>query len=183
VEWRELTETEVNILAGIPPDDAVERKVAETLEKLQAHTSTKLRAPEIKYDLRGHVAGYAIGGHTIRINVELLYTDHYDDMINSTVPHEVCHIAAAQMYPYMRVGHGREWKELMWLIGLPATRCHNYETVAARKRQRMPRPYVYECDCRQHALTAIRHKRVLAGYRYHCTYCRGELEFIGEEET
>lgn len=171
-----ITDTTVRQLLRLPPDDAVERKVTETIEALQEHfPDTKLIVPEIVYDLKGHTAGMA-NKTKIRINVDLLYTEHYDDMIQSTVPHEVCHVVQRQLYPTSKA-HGYEWTRLMLLLGLSPSRCHSYNTTPARQRSPMKRPYVYTCACDTHAMTQIVHRRIQSGREYVCRNCRQELVF------
>lgn len=174
--YENIKDPHIRHLLRLPPDDAVERKVAETVETLQKHfPDTKLIVPEIVYDLKGHTAGMA-NKSKIRINVDLLYTEHYDDMIQSTVPHEVCHVVQRQLYPASK-SHGYEWTRLMLLLGLPPERCHSYDTTPARKRTPMKRPYVYTCECRTHAMTQIVHRRIKSGKDYVCRDCRQPLIF------
>ena len=47
-----------------------------------------------------------------------------------TAVHEAAHVAADYFNPHIRVVHGYQWKQLMWVMGLEATRCHTYDTVA-----------------------------------------------------
>ena len=77
-----------------------------------------------------------------------------------TAVHEAAHIAA----PYLSVrksdgtvcmsrrvpnfGHGIGWKQLMWKMGLEATRCHSVDTFALGigKRRQTVR-FTYQCGC------------------------------------
>lgn len=167
---------EIRRALQLPPDDAVERKVLACMNILREHYPS-LKDPEIRYDLKGHTAGMANASY-IRINVDLLYTEHKDDMLNQTIPHEIAHVAQRQLFPCSKP-HGREWAHFCYLLGIPAERCHNYETTAARKRSKMPRPFVYVCSCRKHYLTKILHKRILQGRYYKCRDCGQTLAFIG----
>lgn len=192
---------------GVPPDDAIESTVAQTIEKLNAlkdsnnwpmflpRPTTPLSVPEITYDLKGTTAGQAqytykkSTGETtsakIRINNDLLYTKHYDEMLNRTVPHEVVHIAVRWWFWQLRPDpHGFEWKTLMIVLGLDPTRCHSYDEITkARKRTPLPRPYIYTCanNCREYRLTQIIHRRIKAGQTRYCRDCHCPVTHIRTE--
>ena len=57
----------------------------------------------------------------------------------------------------------------MQLFGADSSRCHDYDTSHAGTRH-LTR-YAYRCGCREHALTSIRHNRILAGQVYYCRAC------------
>ena len=161
-------------IAGEPSreiEDAVNESIDSTIHKLQGlFPQQTIQAPEVLYDLQGHTAGWAIGGHTIRLNLDLLFNqDHFQNMIDQTVPHEVCHIVDVQMHGSS--SHGYRWKYLMYHIGLEPDRCHSYKTVAARKRKKMPRDQIYYCACGEHGVTIILHRKMQAGKRYRCNTC------------
>lgn len=89
--------------------------------------------PKITYDLKGAVAGRAYGGSRIELNIDLLNSKHYDDILERTLPHEIAHIVTYQIWikqgGYTRAckPHGRQWQYIMNCLGLAANRCHNYE--------------------------------------------------------
>jgi len=174
----ELNPEDIAVLLGEAPKslrDRVEAKVKESLDIL-ASKGYPARAPKVKYDLKGRTAGQAVGGHTIRVNLQILSNPkHTEDMLNSTIPHEVAHIVVMQTWPSAS-GHGSEWRRMMFYLGLEAERCHNYETVAARKRDK---PYTYYCMCdTPHKVSITLHRRIMQGRRYRCrkcgSYLRGE---------
>jgi len=129
----------------------------------------KLPVPIVRYDLRGKtMAGYA-EGTVIKLNKDMLNDPRYvDDMINDTVPHEYAHIVVAANWITAK-SHGREWVWIMRLLGLPATRCHNYKVQAART---VKREFRYYCLCEEpHMITAILVKRMSQGRTYTCVKC------------
>lgn len=150
---------------------AVREKIAECLEHYPAVPS-----PDVLYDLKGHTAGQAISSRNqIRLNLALLKDSRYsDDMLNDTVPHEVAHIVVRFHFPLAR-SHGWEWQTVMNKFGVPATRCHNYETEAARTRKATSRPYPYHCQCQTHWMTKLIHGRIQKGREYSCRDCKGIL--------
>jgi SprT protein len=128
--------------------------------------------PRIAFDLRGQAAGQfrvdRNGEAAIRYNLALLVR-HAADFIVQTVPHEVAHYLV-----YLRFGrhvrpHGPEWQQLMRVLGADPRRCHDFD-VDGLKARRLRR-HAYHCRCGEHALTSIRHHRVLRGARYVCRMC------------
>lgn len=157
----------------------VEAKVAKAMHLLQAFLPEhSLRRPTVTYDLRGHHAGYArSSNNNIRLNLDLLLNETTrDEILNETIPHEVAHIVQRQIWPNSK-SHGKEWKRLMWYLGLEPTRCHTMQTKAARKRTPQAR-YAYYCSCpnRTHFISQTRHNRIQRGTQtYKCKYCRKEI--------
>jgi SprT protein len=145
--------------------------VQECLDKVQdRNAEVKLAFPEIVYDLKGRTAGRA-NGEKIRLNADLLNGKYREDMLNQTVPHEVAHSIQFQLFPRSQP-HGREWRVIMYILGKPATRCHNYDTKPARVTKR---PYEYRCNCQTHHLTEYKHIKIQSGAKYICKRCKGEL--------
>ena len=173
MEFKPLNEDELAIMIGDVPQpikDRVEVILTETLERLKEHYPMITR-PVVVYDLRGRTAGWAIGSKTIRLNSDLLLTET-EDMLRQTLPHEVAHIVQHQIYPRSKA-HGYEWRRIMHYLGLPADRCHQYETVAVRKRAR---PYAYYCSCSEpHMVTETLHRRMQTGKVYQCRRCGQRL--------
>lgn len=134
------------------------------------------KVPRVTFDLRGVVAGRA-NGELIRLNPDLLH-DHYEEMINQVIPHEVAHVIEYQKYGYG--GHKENWVRIMHMLGVPANRTHN---MPAKKARVHPRPYQYRCDCRVHKVTKLIHRRIQNGQWRTCTRCRGIINkdtFLGE---
>jgi len=161
-------------VATIEIDTRVKNVILLTASKIEYIYGRSMDLPQVKYDLRGRTAGYAVGGHTIRLNLEILNDPRYiEDMINQTIPHEVTHIACKQFWPNERVAHGWKWQSMMVRIGLTPDRCHQYET----KKARQTKKYRYTCGCsRPLMLGATRHNRMQNGKsRYICTICGERL--------
>lgn len=141
----------------------------------------------IDFSLRGRCAGQACVEHNgrtkLRINLQLL-ADNLDDFLRQTVPHEVAHLV---VYWQARKGrtklppHGTEWRVVMQnCFGLEPKRCHNYQTTPARV---VPRPFLYNCSCRQHHLTSIMHNRISRQSHALCRSCKTPLKFIAVNKT
>ena len=137
----------------------------------------------VTFDLTGRAAGmYRVRGklRTIRYN-PYLFARYFDENLAVTIPHEVAHYVVDMIYGANKTRpHGHEWKQVMAIFGADDSvrGCYDLEGVPMRRYQR----FDYACACRQHALTKIRHKRVLRGARYHCRSCRQELVPVNGQE-
>jgi SprT protein len=193
IQRNALTQEQILQAIGEPPSgikDEIESIVNEALSLLEDIYDITVKRPEIVYDLKGTTAGRARGyrdengnkQYAIRVNNDLLYGTHKDEMLQQTIPHEAAHIFVYQAWPGSK-GHGREWQAVMHQLGLEPTRCHQYETTKARNRERMPRPYIYVCACDgvEHKMTQITHNRMLDGTKYTCRRCGETLEFVWDE--
>jgi len=127
--------------------------------------------PQVKYDLKGHTAGQAFLHHNkIRLNLHLLekYQDKY---IQRTVVHEMGHLIASRVFKAR--GHGHVWKRVMRALGGPTSRCHSYETKAARKTTK------HECHCDRcgysYQLGTVRVNRIKRGSKYTHPGCGGKV--------
>lgn len=147
----------------------------------QAETFFKQRfaRPEISFKLRGQKAGVAhLTENKLRFNLQL-YRANQEDFLRQTVPHEVAHMVAHQLFGPRIQPHGEEWQLIMrGIYGLPPDRCHTYEI----KRRRSTR-YLYRCHCgegNEFPFSSQRHNLVAQGRRYYCRRCRATLIFTGE---
>jgi predicted SprT family Zn-dependent metalloprotease len=183
---RERLKAKLAARASASPLGRCEAKLRELREQT-AELWPDLEMPTfpITYNLRGHTAGMLRlrNGRVrdLRINGELLQTKAYtDDMVENTLGHEWAH--AIQYVKYFaepwrgsiyRRAHGEGWKQIMRRLGLKPTRCHNYQTISAR-RQRSVDYSCQGCD-KVYQFTTRRHNKVLRGYSYLCGECRGKL--------
>lgn len=138
---------------------------------------------DIRFDLRGRNAGmYQRNGRLrcIRFN-PWIFARYFDAQLAETVPHEIAHYVTDEVYGMRNIRpHGAEWKSLMQYFGVSPRRTFDCDLSGIPQRQY--RRYAYRCDCREHALTAIRHNRVLRGtMRYFCRQCGGCLVPMEQE--
>lgn len=163
-----------------PIKELAERALTQTHELMaQAAAFYAIETPptQVRFDLRGQAAGQARcptkGPALIRYNSVLL-TENAQRFLARTVPHEVAHVIAYRVHGPRIRPHGAEWRRVMDLFGADSSRCHDYDV--SRSRVRRLNRYVYHCDCREYALTSIRHKRVLLGQTYYCRSCKKSLK-------
>jgi SprT protein len=155
------------------------RVVAHTLTLLQAaaqRLGVKTPDPQIRFDLRGRVAGQvrfgSRGPWVIRYNPVLMQANA-EDFLSTTVPHEVAHLVAYAKYGLRIRPHGPEWRSVMHFYGVVPERCHRYDLSDVSGRAL--RQFDYHCSCRDHRLSSIRHHRVQAGRAYICRRCATPL--------
>ena len=137
---------------------------------------------EVLYDINSaRLGGQAITAHgnkhTIRLNPVFLnaYTDHY---IEHTVAHEWAHIACNVVHG--RCGHGPEWKQMMWSIGVPPERCHNYVVPKGMNVGKQRQKYQIVCDCCGEELEcgAKVFAKIQRGVRYTHRRCGGVIKVV-----
>jgi len=166
----------------VEPIGAPEREhvIAETLRCISRANElldTNFDPIPVCFDLKGRSAGMyrvASGAREIRYN-PYLFAKYYNENVTTTVPHEVAHYLTDAVYGYRNVRpHGREWRNVMRLLGAnDAVRCNFDLDGIPVRRYRMIR---YVCRCQSHELTSVRHNRVKhKGARYFCRACRTEL--------
>lgn len=155
-----------------------EDKVIAVYSKAQEIWGSIFDLPKVVYDRIGMTAGRAYPSENlIKLNPDY-YLKNAEDMIETTVPHEIAHLIARMIDPINGGGHGRVWKVTMMHLGLKPERCHNYDTAPARLRSATK--YIYACEkCgTEMELGSCRHKRIQAeGKRYFHKSDRGLLVY------
>jgi len=135
--------------------------------------------PTVAFDLRGKTAGQAfLNQNMIRYNAVLL-TENQAEFDAQTIPHEVAHLIAHQLYGAKISGHGPEWQKVMRDFGVQPRRCHSYDVTNSA----VGGVHQYTCRCNKtFALTAKRHKKAQRGGLI-CRKCRSTLRPIGAATT
>ena len=153
----------------------VHRVIGECRAKLLALNIGMQLVPEVvivKFNVRGVVAGWAYHDH-IRLN-PVLFKKNRDDFLKQTVPHEYIHYVLANKYPKLKIHHGPMWEQYMNYIGLPANRCHNYDTTEVKQKKNLEY-YHINCACKTHTISSILYNRISQGKRYSCKNCKSIL--------
>lgn len=129
----------------------------------------------VLFDLTGRSAGmFRVKGKqkSIRYN-PYIFAKYYQDNLYNTVPHEVAHYIAYQLYAHRVAPHGPQWQQIMHDFNRsPKVYCEYDITGIPQKRYQ----YIdYHCHCGTQKLTKIRHNRILKGSRYFCKKCHQPL--------
>lgn len=122
----------------------VEAKMRECYKIAEKHYKKKYEFPEVRYDIRSWTGGLAYRDRNlIRFNLILL-VENEADFIATTVPHEVAHkiVRATFKVPEGRkriMPHGKEWKEVMGVLGVQPAVKHHYDCSSIEKSKRLPK--------------------------------------------
>ena len=160
---------------------SVQQRVIELYTQAEQFFCQSLTRPYIRLDLTGSTAGQAWPQkHLLRFNPILLQENRVD-FLSQTVAHEVAHLLAYDLYGSQIRPHGRQWQLIMTdVFGLPAHRCHQYDTSRSTRRE-----WLYQCQCHGNVipLSTIRHNRVQRGTVYLCRRCKAPLTFHGTAQA
>ncbi len=157
---------------------AVQQSVRNYIEKASVRYNKQFPIPVVRFDLRGRTGGQAlIRENVVRVNSVLL-AENFERYVKQTIGHEVAHLIAHAQFG-AGVGrrikpHGYEWQSVMHVFGLPADRCHQYDTSNARIRQ--TRKYAYSCNCKVHEVGPTVSRKIAMGHKYSCNSCKGVLK-------
>lgn len=161
---------------------AAYQRVRECLAIAEQYYKCVFSISAIRFDLKGRVAGqfrvYPDGSQpTIRIN-RILLEANLKEVVGQTIPHEVAHLVAFQLYGKGE-GHGPRWQAIMTdCFGLAPDRCHRMDTT-----QSSPRPHQYRCRCRTFQLSKRMHSSISSGRFRICNSCKGRLDFVRMEQV
>ena len=131
----------------------VEKKMRDCFTKAEKHYGIKFDFPEVRYNIKSWTGGLAYRNQNlVRFNLILL-VENEEHYLKSTVSHETAHMIVNALF---RAGvfklapgkkkwmpHGKEWKEVMALLKVPAEVTHKYdvssiEKIARKKRAGAP---------------------------------------------
>ncbi|WP_028696930.1 SprT family zinc-dependent metalloprotease [Pseudomonas cremoricolorata] len=158
--------------------ELLRQRVEACYAQAEAFFKRPFTRPEVSFKLRGQKAGVAhLYDNLLRFNLQL-YQANREDFLRQTVPHEVAHLVAHQLFGAGIQAHGEEWQLIMrGVYELPPLRCHSY----AVQRREVTR-YIYRCPCpdSDFPFTAQRHTLVRQGRRYLCKRCRQVLKYSGQ---
>jgi SprT protein len=161
--------------------ETLHARVEACYQQAEAFFKRKFARPTVSFRLRGQKAGVAhLTENLLRFNAQL-YQENREDFLRQTVPHEVAHLVAHQLFGLRIQPHGEEWQLIMrGVYELPPSRCHTY----AVKRRQVSR-FIYRCTCAdgEFPFSAQRHALVGKGRRYLCRRCKATLTFSGEQRS
>lgn len=167
-------------LLPIQPINNAQRAEVINITALCIDRASQLYATEfpllpVIFDLRGKCAGMYRRDNTgrqIRYN-PWLFAKYYQHSLEQTVPHEVAHYITDCLWGIKSIKpHGKEWKSVITALGGDpvATGSYSLEGIPVRQYQR----FAYQCGCKTHQLTTIRHRRVQAAQASYCCRLCGE---------
>lgn len=108
--------------------------------KAEAHYNRTFKRPIIRFDIKNTNGGEAwIKKNLIRLNLILL-VENEEHFLAQTVPHEVAHLVAHFVYDAKPMNgkkvrpHGKEWQEVMGVLGIPPNAKHKYDCTSIQPR-------------------------------------------------
>jgi predicted SprT family Zn-dependent metalloprotease len=114
----------------------------------------------------------AIQSQRITLNANLFKTISND--LDTTLAHELAHLAANILYYKLEKGHGRYWRNIMQVLGYNDERCHSIP--GAYKMTHKP---VAEgtCGCPgyKHTFKPRSYNKVRQGATYRCRKCKQNI--------
>jgi len=116
--------------------DARKQEVLLKLDLLRAKAKAlwgvRLPAVQVKFDLKGRVAGVACvrGGYSLQFNVDMMLNASWEHIIKDTVPHELAHLIG--YHAGFGLNHYADWKRICIALGGTGKRCHNEKVVFAK---------------------------------------------------
>lgn len=157
----------------------IRRKTQEVLDLAHRLYGVRIQ-PMISFNLRGRVAGWAgcrfcrvtrqASQFTLRFNCDLIQGQHFQDMRDETVPHEVAHLVCYAR-PELGRKHNDGWRRVCLALGGNGKTRHSYDVSHAAGS------IVYVSD-RGHEikLSKIRHAKIQAGVYYMLKGGRGRVD-------
>lgn len=116
----------------------------------------------------------------LRFNIPMAKQDP-ELFLSQVVGHEVAHMVANAMFGSYdnNIGHGKMWKYVMMVFGLPAGRCHNFDvSPESGVIRRQHTKYATTCGCATHMISGQRKARLVAGVVYRCKHCRNAIKLV-----
>jgi SprT protein len=156
----------------------VEKKIQETVEKLNNYFHFDMKIPPIFYDVTGTTGGLAKSKSlSVHFNHQLML-QNFEDFLETTVPHEVCHIAVfwlslQEKKPIPKNPHGATWKFMMHLVGVPAKKYHTYDIDGIKK---ITAQYQYQCLCKEHIIVGKKIHEKIKKSKMICKKCKTILK-------
>ena len=144
-------------------------RIEQVFSKCEEFFGRKFNRPTVEFNLRGARAGLAyFAQNRIRLNSVLL-NENGREFINDTPGHEAAHIIARHIYGNYPRHHGKEWREVMRLIGQEPSPYHHFKVKTKNE-------YVCGCPDQSHFISTNRHNKVLLGIIHlRCFKCHKNL--------
>ena len=177
-------EAPIDLLIEPLSDEQQQFVIAQTHHYIEQATelfAIKRKAVEINFNLKGRSAGmYRTHGRFGKVKREIRYntfifSKYFEDNLKNTVPHEVAHYVSDIAYGLKNIKpHGVEWKNIMAAFGADASVTANSDLSGIPLRRKTT--YTYLCECREHELGPVRHKRISSRRnQYYCRNCKQVL--------
>lgn len=124
----------------------VEKALLNACKIAEEHYKQPFELPEIRWDVKNTDGGRAnYAQWLVRFNL-ILCCENEEKFLATTVPHEMAHLITYRVF-FEKLAtegkklkpHGKEWKEVMGVLSVPAKTTHTYQTTSIQRPKRRPR--------------------------------------------
>jgi predicted SprT family Zn-dependent metalloprotease len=162
---------------------ACEDRIQECLDIARRH-GTDLPIIPIIWSTKMHQTGGIFGFRRMRVSgdryIEPRYiklsvpimVNNFEEFLKDVPGHEVAHYIATMKHND-DCNHDYRWQNVMRMIGQPANRTHQMETINTR------RLYKCKCSCSIHHVTKQKFEKILLG-GYKCRQCKTAVIAVGK---
>jgi SprT protein len=162
----------------------IKKQLDESWEKAEKVFKRKLEKPTLKYfdskvmKKKNPPLGRATYGvNIIELNAVALKSNP-TEMISDTIPHEAAHLIVNQVFGDVDQAHGKEFKQVMnYIFGIKKACSHCRVGAYPKAAEKINKPYVYKCKCRDHFISEKSHNRLEKGEIATCRRCSGKVIF------
>lgn len=142
----------------------------------------------VNFNLKGRTAGmyragrkFLVHSREIRYN-PYIFAKYFNDNFQNTIPHEVAHYICERIYGLRNIKpHGKEWKDVMSMLGADASVTANYDLTDIPQNNKTL--YTYQCGCKEHQVGTTRHNRINKNHsKYICKLCKQTL-YLKQDTT
>lgn len=156
-------------LTRVELENLVLSRIQEVQNQLAEKGFAKFDIEVIIKRINGRIAGQAfLSADRIHISEDYL-RDCTDDVIATTVPHEVCHLYVNKYFPRAKQHHGPEFRSLMRSIGCEGSTYHSmklsHETKNLLTKTKTRYVYLTAITGREVFLTPNQHSHMVKGTR------------------
>lgn len=146
--------------------DIIKAEAEKTIAKLESLGFPRIDIQYVVTKINPKTAGQArYKGNIVTIN-ELYMKDHEQQIVEQTLPHEICHLYQHKYFPTAKQAHGPEWKRLMMAVGCKPDTYHSMIIPEQKANKRKKIRYIYTTECGKTArLTKQQHEHVQIGYK------------------
>ena len=162
----------------------IQAKIDSVQSILESKGYSKFQFETIIGKLKPGMSGCAVlNSNKILLSIHYL-NEFMDNIINDTLPHEICHLYVKRYFPFAKQHHGPEFRFLMNLLGLKGETYHRMqlkEGPVKAKRVKIRYVYVAESENKKVELTQMQHSKAISGIATYTLKTTGEkLKYTGE---
>lgn len=168
--------------------EKIQARVNHVQEKLEKAGFAPFEINSVVGKLKRGVAGWAsYYNNTITFDTDYM-SQHEEEMLAETVPHEVVHLYVRKYYPNAKQAHGPEFRRLMRYLGCKGSTYHQMKIAGDERKRKTKTRFIYATPTNKEVLlTTKQHERHQAGLirGYQVYYAKGgeTITYTGKKKT